>query len=628
MINRSDTGVTAGPAAPVDALEALPGAGEKTSDSSSAPAPKKRRPKVFHTFGTFMKNRWNAISLSTKLVALLLVLITIAIGGISFSIRQMVSNYLIEKVDAQLIQQAQLVLTNVPQLRENGAQNNSPNVYFLQIRDTKSVIQTTPLSLKLQGGVESEPILPASGSMDGIEFGVPFTTQAMVTVGASDIPDRDVLATARAPWRVVAMRVLNQDKKFTNIVYIGLSLADQLDVIAMLTRYCLLAGAAIIILSGTICTILVQAALAPLKRIEKTAARIAAGDLQQRLEPLPEHTEIGSLSASLNSMLSRIEQSFKEQQATTEQMKRFVSDASHELRTPLAAIHGYAELYAMQRDLPGALERADQSIAHIEASSARMTVLVEDLLSLARLDEGRGIDISSQINVTTLVQDSADDLHALDPQRVITTGNIELQHDSSDHVRLQFNEQHMPSVELTADGSRLRQVMTNIVGNIHRYTPSDSPAQIGMGVLTASLSPQSLSQMPTDEASLQHFIEAVEVGQSLNIGMKYAVIQVIDHGPGVSPESRARIFERFYTADASRAREKGGTGLGMAIVQSIVRAHQGFICASATQGGGLTITVILPIEPVAPQVQPTNTNNKGKTRNKARNKEKTKKERL
>ena len=147
-----------------------------------------------------------------------------------------------------------------------------------------------------------------------------------------------------------------------------------------------------------------QRTLSPLKRIEKTAAKIAAGDLTQRVPPAPENTEVGSLSVSLNAMLTRIEQSFHEQEETTAKMKRFVSDASHELRTPLAAIHGYAELYKMQRDLPGALGRADESISHIEDSSTRMTVLVEDLLSLARLDEGRGIDITQQVPLTTLVR--------------------------------------------------------------------------------------------------------------------------------------------------------------------------------------------------------------------------------
>ena len=159
----------------------------------------------------------------------------------------------------------------------------------------------------------------------------------------------------------------------------------------------------------------------------------------------------------------------------------------------------------------------------------------------------------------------------------------------------------MPQVTLSGDGSRLRQVVTNIVGNIHRYTPADSPVEVSMGVLPASISPESLSRMPATEASMRHLIEAVEVGQNMQVGMNYAFVRFSDHGPGVPEASRSQIFERFYTADPSRARQKGGTGLGMAIALSVVKAHRGFICASGSDGGGLTLTVVLPIAPVEPQ---------------------------
>lgn len=190
----------------------------------------------------------------------------------------------------------------------------------------------------------------------------------------------------------------------------------------------------------------------------------------------------------------------------------------------------------MQRDMPGALERADESIEHIEASSARMTVLVEDLLSLARLDEGRGIDITQQVKLTSVVNDAADDLHALDPDRGITCGQVVLQagSDMEHPSRLAFQPGTMPDITLTGDASRLRQVVTNIVGNIHRYTPADSPVEVSMGVLPASISPESLSRMPSNEQSLHHFIEAIEVGQSMQVGMNYAIVRFSDHGPGVS----------------------------------------------------------------------------------------------
>ena len=361
-------------------------------------------------------------------------------------------------------------------------------------------------------------------------------------------------------------------------------------------------GIAVVLIGAILGTIVVQSTLAPLKRIEKTAAKIAAGDLSQRVPDLPENTEVGSLSMSLNTMLTRIEESFHAQEETTEKMKRFVSDASHELRTPLAAIHGYAELYKMQRDMPGALERADESIEHIEASSARMTVLVEDLLSLARLDEGRGIDITQQVKLTSVVNDADDDLHALDPDRGITCGQVVLQagSDMEHPSRLAFQPGTMPDITLTGDASRLRQVVTNIVGNIHRYTPADSPVEVSMGVLPASISGIIVSHA-IQRAVVASLIEAIEVGQSMQVGMNYAIVRFSDHGPGVPADARSKIFERFYTADPSRARQKGGTGLGMAIAQSVVKAHHGFICASGSDGTGLTLTVVLPVAPVEPR---------------------------
>ena len=500
-------------------------------------------------------------------------------------------------MDAQIVQQANLVFQNINSLRDSDTNSSGMTSYFLQIRDTDANILTTPLKPTIAEGVVSEPILPASGTMGDVVFGEPFTTSAIVHL-SGEIPSRSTLSTARAPWRVVAMRVMQNDN-FVNIVFIGLPLGDSIDTISSLTRYCVMVGTAVVLLGGVLGMLVVQGTLAPLKRIEKTAAKIAAGDLKQRIPAMPENTEIGSLSASLNAMLARIERSFHEQQETTDKMKRFVSDASHELRTPLAAIHGYAELYKMQRDMPGALERADESIAHIEASSSRMTVLVEDLLSLARLDEGRGIDITQQVNLTAIVKDAADDLHALDPERGITCGAVGFMPRQGDEPsRLMFELKDLPAITLHGDASRLRQVVTNIVGNIHRYTPADSPVEVSMGEVIASIGGDSLGRMPATEQSLRHFLDAVEVGQSVHVGMRYAVVRFSDHGPGVPAESRARIFERFYTADPSRARQKGGTGLGMAIVESVVKAHHGFICACQTDGGGLTIVVVLPIAPV------------------------------
>lgn len=550
-----------------------------------------------------------AIPLSTKLVACIIVLLTIGTIGISFSIRTLVGNYLLQKTDTQLVNQAQMIFNSMDSLDSTTSEDGRSlvNTYYVEVRDSEYKRTGAGSVPMLREGVVSEPSLPSDGSIDGVTLGEPFTTQAVVHVTTSRVPDHAIMQAAQSPWRVVALPWSEKTKtgqvKDSGVVFIGLSLSDQIDTSNTLTRFCAMVGIAVVLIGAILGTIVVQSTLAPLKRIEKTAAKIAAGDLSQRVPDLPENTEVGSLSMSLNTMLTRIEESFHAQEETTEKMKRFVSDASHELRTPLAAIHGYAELYKMQRDMPGALERADESIEHIEASSARMTVLVEDLLSLARLDEGRGIDITQQVKLTSVVNDAADDLHALDPDRGITCGQVVLQagSDMEHPSRLAFQPGTMPDITLTGDASRLRQVVTNIVGNIHRYTPADSPVEVSMGVFPASISPESLSRMPSNEQSLHHFIEAIEVGQSMQVGMNYAIVRFSDHGPGVPADARSKIFERFYTADPSRARQKGGTGLGMAIAQSVVKAHHGFICASGSDGTGLTLTVVLPVAPVEPR---------------------------
>lgn len=550
-----------------------------------------------------------AIPLSTKLVTCIIVLLTIGTIGISFSIRTLVGNYLLQKTDTQLVNQAQMIFNSMDSLDSTTSEDGRSlvNTYYVEVRDSEYKRTGAGSVPMLREGVVSEPSLPSDGSIDGVTLGEPFTTQAVVHVTTSRVPDHAIMQAAQSPWRVVALPWSEKTKtgqvKDSGVVFIGLSLSDQIDTSNTLTRFCAMVGIAVVLIGAILGTIVVQSTLAPLKRIEKTAAKIAAGDLSQRVPDLPEITEVGSLSMSLNTMLTRIEESFHAQEETTEKMKRFVSDASHELRTPLAAIHGYAELYKMQRDMPGALERADESIEHIEASSARMTVLVEDLLSLARLDEGRGIDITQQVKLTSVVNDAADDLHALDPDRGITCGQVVLQagSDMEHPSRLAFQPGTMPDITLTGDASRLRQVVTNIVGNIHRYTPADSPVEVSMGVLPASISPESLSRMPSNEQSLHHFIEAIEVGQSMQVGMNYAIVRFSDHGPGVPADARSKIFERFYTADPSRARQKGGTGLGMAIAQSVVKAHHGFICASGSDGTGLTLTVVLPVAPVEPR---------------------------
>jgi two-component system OmpR family sensor kinase len=244
-------------------------------------------------------------------------------------------------------------------------------------------------------------------------------------------------------------------------------------------------------------------------------------------------------------------------------MRRFVADASHELRTPLAAIRGYGELYRM-----GALTERDQvddTMRRIEQSATRMGGLVEDLLALARLDERRPLR-SDEVDLAVLAADSISDLHALDPERALRLVPL----DGTDGLR---------SGTVVGDERMLRQVLSNLVGNVVAHTPTGSPVEIALGMRDGS-----------------------------------AAIEVRDHGPGIDPEHAARVFERFYRVDASRSRSAagtgtgGGAGLGMAIVAAIVEAHDGGVAIEKTPGGGTTVRVTLPVvRPDRPPAGPLHT---------------------
>ncbi|WP_250446386.1 HAMP domain-containing sensor histidine kinase [Actinotalea sp. C106] len=285
----------------------------------------------------------------------------------------------------------------------------------------------------------------------------------------------------------------------------------------------------------------VRRALQPLRQIEDTAQAIAAGDLTRRVPDSPASTEVGRLAGALNVMLAQIEQAFTDRTASEERMRRFVADASHELRTPLATIRGYGELYRM-----GALREpaeVETTLHRIEDSATRMGVLVNDLLQLARLDEKRPLR-HEEVDLAVLAGDAVADLHALDPTR---------------RARLEPVGGSVAGAVVLGDDGRLRQVLANLVGNVVQHTPPGTPVELGVG----------------------------RDGDRV-------VLEVRDHGPGIDAAHASRVFERFYRVDASRGRETGGAGLGMAIVAAIVTAHEGTVDIAQTPGGGTTVRVTLP----------------------------------
>jgi two-component system, OmpR family, sensor kinase len=282
---------------------------------------------------------------------------------------------------------------------------------------------------------------------------------------------------------------------------------------------------------------LVRVGLRPLGAIERTAAAIAAGDLSRRVDRADERTEVGRLGLALNAMLGQIESAFRAREASEQKLRRFVADASHELRTPLAAVRAYAELFTR-----GAAERPDdlaRSMDGISRESERMSLLVEDLLLLARLDEGRPLDRET-VQLDEVVGEAVDAARAVDPDRAV--------------------ELAAEPLVVLGDRDRLRQSIDNLLANARAHTPAAAPV---------------------------HVTVARENGN--------AVIEVADTGAGLGPEDLERVFERFYRSDASRSRSSGGVGLGLSIVAAVAAAHGGTATAHAGPGGGAVFRIALPL---------------------------------
>jgi two-component system, OmpR family, sensor kinase len=284
---------------------------------------------------------------------------------------------------------------------------------------------------------------------------------------------------------------------------------------------------------------IVRVGLRPLDRIGVTAGAIAAGDLTQRVTPADNDTEVGRLGLSLNAMLHQIEEAFEERTASENRLRQFLADASHELRTPLSSIRGYAELYRMGAAREG--ENAEKAMSRIEQEAARMGVLVEDLLALARLNEMREI-AHDPVDVSELARDAADDARAAARDREIT-----LSAPDEDTV-------------VIGDGDQLRQVLSNLTRNALVHTPAGTAVELSVA----------------------------RVGDRVRL-------RVADHGPGLPVANGDELFDRFWRAQPARGRGPAGAGLGLAIVHAIVTAHGGTVGAQTRPEGGAAFTVELPV---------------------------------
>ena len=321
-------------------------------------------------------------------------------------------------------------------------------------------------------------------------------------------------------------------------VVLAIPLTDVQSTLSQLLQLEALTGLGVVGATAILALLIIRIGLRPLQKMGGVAADIAAGDLSRRVEPATPQTEIGRLGLALNGMLNQIEAAFEQRKASEQRLRRFIADASHELRTPLTSIRGYSEM--LRRGAAESPADADVARRRIEEESVRMSVLVDDMLLIARLDQGRPLE-SKPVDLQAIASDAAADARAVAPQREITLT--------------------APGpVLVEGDDTRLRQVLGNLVRNAIVHTPQQTSIEIAVS---------------TEDS----------IGR----------MSVVDHGPGLSDDEKRRMFEPFYRADPSRGRDSGGAGLGLSIVSAVVGAHGGNVRVKETSGGGATFEVELPL---------------------------------
>ena len=470
--------------------------------------------------------RLEAMPLRVRLVAIVLVVLAGALLVSNLATAYLMRRDLLGRVDSELKGVVEPVATQALTELTKGDDEATPTNYaFVLFPVDGRTMSVNPTSERLH------PNVPRLALDDPrVRFGRPFTVKSV---------DGDM------EWRFIAGTAGQGAATFA----VGVPLRSVKETVARLLVTTGVLSALVLAGSALLGWYAVRRAFRPLAQIEDTAAAIAGGDLTRRIPVRAADDEVTSLSRSLNAMLAQIETSFAVREASEDRMRQFVADASHELRTPLATVRGYAELHRQ-----GAISSVDDTRAameRIESESGRMSGLVEDLLTLARLDE-EPTAAMGDVDLTVLAADATADARAREPERRITlvglTGPVE-------------------ATAVWGSESRLRQVVTNLVANAVRHTPAGTPIELAVGV------------------------DGPE-----------GVLEVRDHGDGIPSGTAHRVFERFYRADPSRGRSAGGgNGLGLAIVAAIVASHRGRVGVHETDGGGATFVVRIPTGPSQPR---------------------------
>jgi two-component system, OmpR family, sensor kinase len=481
------------------------------------------------------------LSLRTRLVVLLVALAVLGLAAADFASYRALHNYLYDRVDQQL--ESAVVPLSFELFREANDEEAPPRSFSVgpdgetrALSGPKPGSQLPPGTYGQLRAANGEVLSHTSFEYGGETLVRPAIPRDLKATELDAIEPTTVGARGGGSEQFRAAAVKVNDSGLVTVV--AVPLGDTNATLSHLALIELVVSGAILIALGLAAWWLVGVGLRPLRRMGEVAGQIAAGDLSRRVEPEDDRTEVGRLGRSLNAMLVQIEAAFAERAAGERRLRRFLADASHELRTPLASIRGYSELYRLgaARD-PAEVERA---MTRIESESARMGGLVDDLLTLARIDEVRE-PAREPLDLRELLEDARDDARAAAPERQITLNPT-------------------GPVAIEADGDALRRVFGNLLRNAIVHTPEGTPIELSL---------------ETTEAR--------------------AIVSVRDHGPGLPPGDPGAVFERFWRDSDSRGRDDGGAGLGLAIVAALVNAHGGTVEAASPPDGGALFTVRLPL---------------------------------
>ena len=477
-----------------------------------------------------MKSPFANSSLRNRLTVGVLVLSAIGFIGAGVGAQALLKNYLINQVDDQLLS---VVNGTADRLDQAGIARDDDDD---DDRGPQAARATTPLN-RVPTSISVTVLDPFGNLVGGIGGDL---NSNQVTEYVMGLLPGQVAAFGSKPFTIeapgadfrVATTVLPSS---LGSVIVAQSLSDFDKTTRQIGIVFLIIGGLVLLFIAFASRQVIKLSMKPLEKIEATAEKIAGGDLSARLENFEPDTEVGRLSTSLNQMLSRIEESFAARTESESKLRRFVADASHELRTPLTSIRGFAELHRQGAVPEG--EKTKELISRIEKESMRMGSLVEDLLMLARIDQSREI-VMADVDLSTLIKEAVTSAQVAGPEHPITS---DIAHD----------------VHTQGNSDKIYQVVTNLLANARAHTP------IGTAIHVATYS--------ADDGTF---------------------VTVADKGPGLTAEDQQHVFERFYRVDTSRQRSSSdGSGLGLSIVDEVMKAHGGSVSVSSEPGNGATFTL-------------------------------------